>query len=308
LEEIVNTYRAHRRSQSVFGCKSIVVSAAAAAAWLFGFSAAPPCNAANIVLDDGNSAVTINPASSAGVENWSINGQNQLSREWFWIRTGSTGGQSSLDTLSAPSSTLYDTTGDGENDTAMLTYGSSNGLQITVTYGLSGGQAGSDASDLAQTIEISNDGTSSQTYHFFEYANFNLGASTGGQTVAISTGPGSDTATDAGNGFQVQTVVSPAASEYEAADYPTLFSSISSTTTPCTLTDASSSTAGNGEWGLEWDMTLKAGGSYVISGDENVIQKVTVIPEPVSGLTAVFGLSGLCLMRSRRQNCPAQTA
>ena len=66
---------------------------------------------------------------------------------------------------------------------------------------------------------ISNDGTSTQTYHFFEYADFNLGNSTSGQAVTIS---GGNTATDVGNGRQAQTVVSPAPSEYEANVFPNL--------------------------------------------------------------------------------------
>ncbi|MGD0390474.1 MAG: hypothetical protein ABSC42_16135 [Tepidisphaeraceae bacterium] len=298
----MNTRHVHHRWQSLCRGKSILARAAVVAVWLFCLSAARHSNAANIVLTDGNSAVTINPTGPAGVENWSINGQNQLSQEWFWIRTGSTGGQSNIETLGAPSVTLYDTTGDGQNDTAMLTYGSSHGLQITVTYGLTGGQAGSKTSDLADVIEIANDGTSPQAFHFFEYANFNLGDLASGQAVTISQGSGSDTATDVGNGWQVQTVVSPASSEFEANDYPSLFDSISSSTTACTLSDASTSTVGDGEWGFEWDMTLKAGGSCVISGDQNVVQhSITPVPEPASNPIAVLGLSGLCLTRPRRQ-------
>ena len=109
----MNTYRVRHLLQSLSKCKSIVIGAALAAAWLFSLSPARYCNAANIILTDGNSSVTIDPTGPAGVENWSINGQNQIHQEWFWVRTGSTGGQSSIDTLSAPSTTLYDTTGDG---------------------------------------------------------------------------------------------------------------------------------------------------------------------------------------------------
>jgi hypothetical protein len=265
---------------------------AAAVAWLFSLSATRPCNAANIVLTDGNSAVTIDPTSSAGVENWSINGQNQLHQEWFWIRTGSTGGQSSIDTLSAPS------IAPGlPSYAATLTYGSSNGLQIITTYNLTGGQPGS---NLAENIEINNDGTSPQTYHFFEYANFNLGNSTTGQAVTISA---ANTATDVGNGWQVQTVVNPASSEYEANVFPNLLNQISSSTTPCMLSDVSTSTVGDGEWGFEWDITLAAGGSYPISSGLNF----KTVPEPVSGAIAVLGLTGLWFMRSRRQDNLART-
>jgi len=302
LEENVNTSHVRRRWQSFFRGNSIGVGAALAAAWLFSPCATRHCSAANIVLSYANSSATIDPTSSAGLENWSINGQNQIHQEWFWVRTGSTGGQVSIDTLGAPTITLEDTTGDGQDNWARLVYGSSNGLQISVTYSLAGGLLGSDKSDLSDTIDISNDGTSTQTYYFFEYANYNLGDSTTGQTVTIS---GANTATDVGNGLQVQDVVSPASAEYEANVYPNLLNSISSSTTPCTLSDASKSTAGDGEWAFEWGVTLKAGGSYPISVDP---QFTTVpVPEPVNGLIAVLGLSGLSLMRPRRQDSPART-
>ncbi|MGD0389483.1 MAG: hypothetical protein ABSC42_11065, partial [Tepidisphaeraceae bacterium] len=246
----MNAYHVRRRSQSLPRCKAIVAGIAAAAAWLFSLATAPPSNA-SVTIYTGTSAVTLDPNSSAGVENWTVNSQNQIHQEWFWFRIGSTGGQSSIDTIGTPSITLYDTTGDGQNDTAQLVYGTSNSLQITVTYSLSGG---SESPDLGATIEILNGGTSSEILHFFEYANFNLGDLTTGQKVTIAPGPGGDTATDVGNGWQEQTSVSPA-SEYEANDYPSLYDSISSSTTPCTLSDASPSSTGDGEWGFEWDTT-----------------------------------------------------
>jgi hypothetical protein len=278
-----------------FGGKSIGTGAALAAAWLLGLWATRHCSASTIGLTSGNSAVTINPTGSPSVEDWSANSQMQLNEEGFWFRTGSTGGQSSIDTLAGP----VITPGLPSN-IADLTYGSSTGLQIEVVYTLTGGNPGS---DLDENIEIYNDGSSSQTYHFFEYANFNLGDSTTGQVVTIS---GANTATDVGSGWQVQTVVSPESSEYEANVYSTLLNQISSPTTACLLSDGSPSSAGDGEWGFEWDITLAAGGSYAITVDQN-LTAIPVVPEPVSGVIAVLGLSGLCLMRSRRRDNPAHT-
>lgn len=37
-----------------------------------------------ITLQNNNSTVTINPGSSAGVEDWTVNGVNQLAQQWFW--------------------------------------------------------------------------------------------------------------------------------------------------------------------------------------------------------------------------------
>jgi hypothetical protein len=292
LEENVNTSHVRRRWQSFFRGNSIGVGAALAAAWLLSPCATRHCSAALIVLTNGGSTVTIDPTGSPNVENWSIGGKNQLNEEDFWIRTGSTGGQSSIATLSGPTITPG-----LPSNMADLIYGSSNGLEIDVVYTLN-----PSGSDLAETIEINNDGTSSQTYHFFEYANFNLGDSITGQVATIS---GANTATDVGNGWQVQTVVSSPSSEFEANDYPTLLNSVSSSTTPSTLTDASPSAAGDAEWGFEWDKTLAPGGSYPISVDENFT--AVPVPEPVNGLIAVLGLSGLSLMRSRRQDSPTRT-
>src|SRR5208282_3984088 len=143
-------------------------------------SAARPALAANVLLSNGNSTVTINPTSTAGVEDWTINGQNQLDPEWFWFRSGSQTGQSSLNSLGTP------TVIPKGSDETELVYGSSSGLQITVIYSLTGGTGTSKTSDLDDTIEIDNNSSKSMKLSFFQYANFNLGDSTTGQTVTMA--------------------------------------------------------------------------------------------------------------------------
>ena len=56
--------------------------------------------ASPINLVDQNSSVTIDPTSQAGVDNWTVNGVNQLYQEWFWYGVGSSG-DLSIDQLSA---------------------------------------------------------------------------------------------------------------------------------------------------------------------------------------------------------------
>jgi hypothetical protein len=303
----VNTHYFIRCAHRLFRCKSIVLGAAAAIA-LVGVSTAQPCRAANVVLTDGNSSVTIDPTATAGVENWTVAGQNQLNQEWFWFRSGSKGGQSSLNSLGTPSVTLLDTNNNGLNDVAKLIYGSSSGLQITVTYMLSGGQAGSLSSDLSDTIKISNNGSSALDFHFFEYANFNLGNSTSGESVAIVNG---NTSTVSGNGGQAQTVVSPIPNEFEANVSPTLLNEISSSSKKYTLSDANSASSGDGEFGDEWDASLAmCGSSLVITGDTVIKAPAAVVqvPEPVNGAMAVLGLSGTLLMRRRNRTAKAHSA
>ena len=296
----MKTLGSNRGANRLCRCKSVVLGAAAAAASLLGASAARPLLAANVLLQNGNSTVTINPTSTAGVEDWTVNGQNQLNQEWFWFRPGGQKGQSSLNSLGTPKVTPMDTTGDGKDDTVEMVYGSSSSLQITVIYSLVGGQSATKTSDLSDTIEIDNNSSKSMQFSFFQYANFNLGDLTTGQTVTI-TGP-SDTATVHGNGYQAQTVASPTPSEFEANTYPNLLNHISSGSTSYTLSGVASTSAGDGEWGYEWTMTLPMCGSYVITGDQLVTGQTLSVPEPVSGPVALLGLGGLFMTRPRRRD------
>jgi hypothetical protein len=275
----------------------MLIGAAAAAASLLGAATWQNAKAANVVLSDGNSSVTLDPTSSAGISNWSINGQNEINKEWFWFRNGSSGGQSSIDTLGNPSVALFDTNGNGKNDTAMFTYGPTNGIQISLTLSLTGGLTGTDTSDVTENLIITNKGTSAVNYHFFEYANFNLGGSTSGENVSIAN---NNTATETGNGLQVQTVVSPKASEYEANLFPSLLNHINSSST-YTLADISSASNGDGEWGFQWDASIPAGGSLPIAVDGRFSASVQTIPEPTSA-ASVLGLAGACLWRPRRRD------
>src|SRR5712692_11252737 len=71
---------------------------AAAAVFLLG-GLATSAQAAPVTLQDLNSSATIDPSLQSGMSNWTVNGTNQLSQQWFWYRTGSTGQEFSIETL-----------------------------------------------------------------------------------------------------------------------------------------------------------------------------------------------------------------
>jgi MYXO-CTERM domain-containing protein len=271
--------------------KSVLFSGATAMVALLGLSAGSA--RASIVLTSGNSSISVN---TTAVGSWDVNGTTQLNQEEFFLRTGSSGGQSTLTSLTPSTLTAIGA------DTAKATYGSTSGIQLVVTYSLTGGQIGSESSDLTESVKINNDSGSSQTFHLFEYTNFNLDNSTTGQVVTIT---GGNTATDVGDGFQSQTVVSPKPSEFEASNTaasPDLLSHISSTTKAYTLKDVSSAAAGDGEWAFEWDLTIGCGSSAVINIDKNIKAiPVIVVPEPTPGAIAMLGLGGLFMIRPRRR-------
>jgi MYXO-CTERM domain-containing protein len=269
---------------------SKLLAGAAGMAAIFGLSAVSA--RASVVLTSGNSSISVN---STAVGSWDVNGTNQLNQEQFFLRTGSSGGQLPLTSLTPSTVTAIGA------DTAKVTYGSTSGIQLVVTYSLTGGQIGSESSDLTESVKINNDSGSSQTFHLFEYTNFNLDNSTTGQVVTIT---GGNTATDVGDGFQSQTVVSPKPSEFEAsntATSPDLLAHISSTTTPYTLKNVASAAAGDGEWAFEWDLNIGCGSSAVINIDKSIKAiPVIVVPEPTPGAIAMLGLGGLFVMRPRR--------
>jgi PEP-CTERM motif len=296
-EQIVNIRYSNLRFSSMGTWKRVFLAGAAAAATLLGSGMMREADASNIILENGNSQVTINPTATAGLQDWLVNGTNQLNQEWFWYRTGSSGGQSSLNSLGLTNSAEYDTTGDSLNDTAILTYGTSSSLQVQVVYSLVGGMTGSDNSDLGETIMVANNTKSTQTYHFFAYANFNLGDSTSDQTVDIT---GGNTATVKGPGMEAQTVVGPMPSEFQAADSPTLLNDVASSST-YQLNDVATAAAGDPEWAFEWDLTLTAGNSAVLSIDHNLTQQtIAAVPEPAAGSLALLGFGSALLSRRRR--------
>lgn len=299
-EQIVNAFHSYRCPRILSKRKSILCVVAAAVATLLGMSAAK--SIAAIVLMNNNSTLALSPSFPTGPGSWTVDGVNQLGEEWFWYRIGNSAGQINLTSLPVTGSLLLDTTGGTEDNFARFTYGSSTGLQVVLTYTLAGGQTGSGASDLTESLDINNDGTSAQTYHFFEYTNFNLGDSTTGQSVTIT---GGNTATVVGNGSEAQTVVSPEPSEHQASSTsasPDLLSQISSSTTSDTLDNVASAPSGDSEWGFEWDITIKAGGSYIISIDKDISpHAVASVPEPAGSAIAMLGLAGLILIRPRRR-------
>jgi len=276
--------------------KSIMLAAATAVASLLG-AAAMPANASVINLSNGDSSLSINPASNAGVDNWTVDGTNQLNKEWFWFRVGSSGPQSSIDSLTLTSQTALSTNG-GSNNWANVTYADiAQAFQLSVTFQLSGGQAHSGTADLAETIQITNTGTSNLSYHFFDYTSMALAGHSGGQNVSLT---GLNTATQSTTGGTSQTVVSAPAAEDEAglgtgSSFPLL--SALETTSGLTLSGSTTGTDVNGEWAFEWDPILKPGQSYLITVDK----QICTVPEPTSSL-ALLGMGGIFISRPRRRD------
>jgi hypothetical protein len=255
-------------------------------------------NAGVFSLVDGNSQVDFNTASSANATNWFVDGQDQLFQQAFWLRVGSTGGETSLHALAIGVEGTSDTDFDGNADTLFVRY-LGTVFTVEVRYGLTGGAAGSNVSDLSEEILITNTSGAALDFHFFQYSDFDLGATSGNDTVQILGGNTAQQSDPNGLVFS-ETVVTPNPTHHEVAPWPSTLASLNDGS-PTTLNDSNGPITGDVTWAFQWDTTIGAGGSFLISKDKGL----SPVPEPASlALWSLFGVAGLGYCGWRRKRTP----
>jgi hypothetical protein len=234
-------------------------------------------------LTDNNSVSQFDTGSQAGNYSWTVDGVSQMRQQQFWYRVGNTA-ESSINTLPITAQGASDTNLDGNNDTLVVRY-ANPALQIQTRFSLDGGTAGSGASDLSEQISITNFGGTNMDFHFFEYANFDLQGTPGGDT-AIFPNVNSVQQTK-GNIRMTETVVTPAASHREIGFYPNTLNKLNDGL-PTTLSDTPILVPvgpGDMTWAFQWDVSIAPGGTFQISKDKNL----STIPEPASWILFVVG-------------------
>lgn len=263
--------------------KSFVLGSAAALMVLAGAA-----NAQTVNLADRNSNVTVNLNSSAGMSSWSVDGTNQLFQQWFWYRVGNTD-EAPLNSLGLQGFVTSNTNFDPADDTVFASY-SNGSLRADITFGLQGGSNGSGQSDILEQIVLINVGSTPLDLHFFQYSDFDLGGTAGGDTVFIPNGNLAQQSDSAGTAFN-ETVVTPAANHWQVSSFATV-RNLFSDGLPTTLNDFGGPLTGDMTWAFEWDINLLPGDSFVISKDKLIT--------PAPGAFALLGLGGLVAGRRRR--------
>ncbi|MDB6063819.1 MAG: dystroglycan-type cadherin-like domain repeat protein, partial [Pedosphaera sp.] len=136
--------------------------------WLFASAVALQVlntEAQTYTLTDGNSSVSLTPGSSIGMNNWTVDGQNQLNQQWFYYSVGSA-------SVAAPISSLALATPVQPSGSLLNTTYTGAGFSLQAVYSLVGGALGSGTSDLGEQIKIQNTSAAPLTFHFFQYADF----------------------------------------------------------------------------------------------------------------------------------------
>lgn len=243
-------------------------------------------------MTDNNSSASVDTSSQAGMYNWTVDGVNQLSQQWFWYALNKNA-PASIDTMSpATVATFYTGIGTTLGYNGLTTSYSANSFDLAVTYTLAGGALGSDTADLGEQIRIQNTTASSLTFHFYEYSDFDLNGTPSGDTVNIVSSGGQFYKADQSKGAYnlSETVVSPGANHAQAGYYPATLNQLNSNV-PLTLNDNTSAGPGDVTWAFEWDLTIAANSSVLISKDKHL--SLTPVPEPST--TALIGM-GICAL------------
>lgn len=240
---------------------------------------------ATVELTDGNSTALFETDSCLGMCSWTVDGVEELNQQWFWYRVGDTGKENPLSTLKQTGITF--------TSRELNVQYSHPDFTVTVDFLLEGGAPSSGQANVRETVTITNIGSETLNFHFFQYVDFDADANydaswqtTWGE-VAIQLG---------NKGSVAATLASPIPSHYQVAICPDLLADLSDEH-PTTLTDILGTFFGDLTYALQWDLLISPSGSAQIS-----VNKVTVWestcgqqPSPTPIVMAAGDTNGDCL-------------
>ncbi len=253
-------------------------------------SGAPVARALSVTLTDESSSVQLDPDSPLGIHAWSVNGTVHLNQQWFWVRAGDDTQETSLDALPHAAPLLSDTDGDGDSDTAFVSFlDEAERFQVNLAVRLEGApfaplEAGSRA-DIVKQLTVTNLGAAPLALSLFEYTDVDLFLSAVDDSVlleALAAEPSSPiraTVTDSSGLGRFQAVVTPEPTTGEAALFDATLASLEDAATT-TLDGTLAAGVGDITWALEWQTLLPGGGSLIISQDQLIEIEPVPVPEP----------------------------
>jgi PEP-CTERM motif len=256
-----------------------------------------PGQAQIVTLSSGGSTASIDTGSQAGMFNWVVDGQDQLAQQAFWYRLGGSGLASPISTISAPAILNPDSS-------HLTTTYTAPSFSIRLDYVLSGGVG---TAGLHESITINNTTANALDFHFFQYSDFDLGGTPGGDTVQLGTdlhGQYNYVLQQKSGGFQVQEAdVVPSSTHAEAGFFPQTLNELNGVS-GLQLNDNAGPLTGDVTWAFEWDYSAGSPVGLIPGGGSVSISKVLTltVPEPSSAAFIGLGMLALALRLRRSRN------
>jgi len=251
-----------------------------------------------ISLNDGGSTAVVDLDSlsgGAGMNSWTVDTaptQNQLNKQWFYYRVG--GG------LAQPINLIGALTySNPDSQTLEATYTSSQ-FSLTIAYTLSGGGTGTGGADISENISVSNTSGAPLDFHLFQYSDFNLLGTPGGDSLVIgSPYPGAYNSAIQWEGSTAisESSHSPFADRAEAAVAFTTLNNLN-TIPGYPLNNYLGPVSGDVTWSFQWDKEIGIGADAIWSKDKQM--HIEPVPEPtaISMIAAAVVAAGF--LRRRR--------
>jgi len=248
-------------------------------------------------LVDDNSSAHFDTGAQINNDSWIVDGLSQLHSQAFWFRLGDDPEQSIHTSLVINAEGTSDLNFDGNPDALFVRYlDPSNRFKIETRYTLDGGAPGSGISDLGEQISITSTSATPLNFHFFQYAEFDLRATPGGDT-AVFTNPNAVRQTQ-GPQEVSETVLTPVASHREVAFFPTTLNALNDGS-PTILSDTNGPLGpGNVTWANEWDFLLQPNSTFAISKDKR-LAGAAAVPEPATLSLLCFAAGSLFVQRRK---------
>ena len=156
--------------------------------------------------------------------------------------------------------------------------------------------AGSSRENGLEVITINNTSGGSLDFHFFQYADFDLNDTPGGDSAVFAN---ANTVLQSEGALSVsETVITPAASHREIDFYPATRDELNDGVAT-TLSDTPIGTVvgpGDVTWAFQWDFTVQPGSTFLISKDK----RLSGVPEPTACVLLSIGVGLLLAARRKR--------
>jgi MYXO-CTERM domain-containing protein len=249
-------------------------------------------NGQTYTLTDGTSSAVYSPGTVGGMTEWNVGGQDHLASQSFWVRSGSDTREISLDEILLSSS--------GSGNSASATFATAD-YQIDISYALT--SLSLDRAQIVESISLQNLSGAALDLSFFQYNNFDLGANGGGDyariiqnattglySIAQGVEPGVASILE-----DAEVQANPGATRGQVGFYSSLFDQLENASTEDLSNYLGPIGPGNVEFAFQWDYTIEAGQTELISKVKTL--DVTLIPEPTAAALALLGLGAFVSRR-----------